>query len=207
VKTKVLTILAIVLFLAVAALGGKIKQGKKAPDFTLPDIDGNNVTLSKVIGNGPIYIDFWATWCVPCKKAMPELIRLYKEYKDRGFKILSISVDDSRTRGKVKSFVKEYKMNFTVLLDSNGEVFRRKYKGRGIPYGILLDNKGLIIHRILGYLPGIDKTLAEKMEPHLISTEESEDSESPDKKNAEKDKPAKESAQKATAPKKEEAEK
>lgn len=170
-RTKALTIIAIVLVFAALAFG-TTKKGQKAPDFTLPDLEGNNVTLSDVIGNGPVYINFWATWCTPCKKEMPEIIKLYNEYKDRGFKVLAITVDNSRTIGKVKSFVKSQKMDFTILLDSDSEVFRRKYKGRGIPFGFLLDNEGRIIHTVRGYVPSLVSTLTAKMTPYLISDDE-----------------------------------
>jgi len=164
------------LFLSSAAFG-QFQTGQKAPDFTLADLDGNYVTLSEVVGDGPVYINFWATWCGPCKKELPALINLYNEYKDRGFKVLAISTDGSRTVGKVRSFVQDRQMNFTVLLDSNGEVFR-KYAGRGIPYGFLLDNDGKIVHFIRGYMPGIEKTLAEKMAPCLkpLATDKKDDS-------------------------------
>jgi len=155
-----------VLILSAAAFG-QFQTGQKAPDFTLPDLDGNYVTLSEVIGDGPVYINFWATWCGPCKKELPDLINLYNEYKDRGFKVLAISTDGSRTVGKVRSFVQDRQMEFTVLLDSNSEVFTRKYAGRGIPYGFLLDNDGNIVHYVRGYIPGLDRTLAEKMAPYL----------------------------------------
>jgi cytochrome c biogenesis protein CcmG/thiol:disulfide interchange protein DsbE len=157
---------ALVLILCSFAFG-QFQTGQQAPDFTLPDLDGNYVTLSELVGDGPIYINFWATWCGPCKREIPEVIELYHEYKDRGFKVLAISTDGSRTAGKVRSFVKDRGMDFTVLLDSNQEVFSRKYKGRGIPYGFLIDNDGKILHSVTGYLPGIGKILTEKMTPYL----------------------------------------
>jgi peroxiredoxin len=146
---------------------GQFQTGQQAPDFTLADMDGNYVTLSELVGNGPIYINFWATWCGPCKKEIPELIELYHEYKDRGFKVLAISTDGSRTAGKVKAFTKDRGMDFTILMDSNQEVFSRKYKGRGIPYGFLIDNDGKIMYSVRGYMPGLKNILTEKMASEL----------------------------------------
>jgi peroxiredoxin len=182
VKAKAALISFFVLSFIVAA-SAIVKQGEKAPDFTLPDLDGNNATLSKITGKGPVYINFWATWCGPCKREIPELVKLYAEYEDRGFKVLAISIDDSRTQGKVKSFVKNYSMDFPILLDSNGDVFRRKYKARAVPYGFLIDNDGNVIHVARGYMPGMEKTLVEKMTPFLISAEDKDASESQEPEN------------------------
>jgi peroxiredoxin len=164
---RILRFSTVLVFILSSIAFGQFKTGQQAPDFTLPDMDGNYVTLSELIGDGPIYINFWATWCGPCKKELPELIELYHEYKDRGFKVLAITTDGSRTAGKVKAFVKDRGMDFTILMDSNQEVFSRKYKGRGIPYGFLIDNDGKIIYSVRGYMPGLKNILTEKMTPEL----------------------------------------
>ena len=168
---KLIAALALTTLLTSSSFG-QFKTGQQAPDFTLNDLDGNHVTLSEVVGGGPVYINFWATWCGPCKKEIPELIKLYDQFKDRGFKVLAISVDDSRTQGKVKSFVADRNMPFTILLDGNSEVFKRKYKGTGIPYGFLLDNEGKIVHSVRGYIPGMEKTLEAKIQPYLAAAPE-----------------------------------
>ena len=164
------TVLLSVILLAGTALA-QFNTGQQAPDFTLPDLAGKNVTLSDVLGNGPVYLNFWATWCGPCKKEIPELIKLYDQYKDRGFKVLAISVDGAKTQGSVESFVRSHKMEFPILLDPDQEVFVRRYQGRGIPYGFLLDNEGRIVYFVRGYIPGVEKVLAEKMAPYLNSPE------------------------------------
>ncbi|MCP4583723.1 MAG: TlpA family protein disulfide reductase [candidate division Zixibacteria bacterium] len=169
-KKTLVSSLVIVLILSAVAFG-QFKNGQKAPDFTLPDLDGNYVTLSEITGEGPVYINFWATWCGPCKKEIPSLIKLYDEYKDRGFKLLGISTDGSRSVGKVKSMVKDRQMNFSILLDTNKEVSSRKYKCRAIPMGFLVDNDGNIVHTVRGYVPGLEKMLGEKMEPFLMPAE------------------------------------
>ena len=90
---KLIAALALTTLLTSSSFG-QFKTGQQAPDFTLNDLDGNHVTLSEVVGGGPVYINFWATWCGPCKKEIPELIKLYDQFKDRGFKVLAISVDE-----------------------------------------------------------------------------------------------------------------
>lgn len=163
---KALTAVTIIVFLAGAVFGQSLRSGK-APDFTLPDLNGNNVRLSDVTGEGPVYINFWATWCVPCKKEIPELVKLYDEYHERGLEILSISTDGTRSVGKVRAFVESYKMKFPVLLDSDKEVFQRKYKGYFIPYGILVDKEGKVIHTAYGFRPGDEKNIISKMQEFL----------------------------------------
>ncbi|OQX91941.1 MAG: hypothetical protein B6D58_05500 [candidate division Zixibacteria bacterium 4484_95] len=155
-----------VLLLTVVIFGQSFKSNK-APDFTLPDLNGNNVKLSDVIGEGPVYINFWATWCGPCKREIPELVKLYEKYHDRGLEILAISTDGTRSEGKVRAFVESYKMKFPVLLDSDKEVFHRKYKGFAIPYGILVDNEGNVLHSAYGFRPGDEKKIIDEMQKYL----------------------------------------
>ncbi len=174
---KLATLSLILVFIISSLTMAQFKEGQKAPDFTLPDLDGNYVTLSEIVGDGPVYINFWATWCGPCKKEIPHLIELYHEYQDRGFKVLAISTDNARTAGKVRAFVKDRGMDFTILLDSSKEVFGRKYKGRGIPYGFLIDNDGNIVYSARGFMPGLDKIIEEKMMPYLQSDSEESGSE------------------------------
>src|SRR5215510_3392422 len=81
--------------------------------FTVKDINGKDVALSAFKGN-VILLDFWATWCPPCKKEIPGFIGLYNKYKQRGFVALGVSVDDSPS--DVKKFVKQFKMNYPVLI-------------------------------------------------------------------------------------------
>lgn len=169
--TRTLFTVIIVILLTGAVFSQGFKSNR-APDFTLPDLNGNNIRLSDVIGDGPVYINFWATWCGPCKKEIPELVKLYEEYHDRGLEILSISTDGSRSEGKVRAFVKSYKMKFPVLLDSDKEVFQRKYKGFAIPYGILVDNEGNMLHAAYGFRPGDEKKIISKMQKYLSPLED-----------------------------------
>lgn len=158
--------LALTLILSLAGFSQGLKG--KAPDFTLPDLNGKNVRLADVLGKGPVFISFWATWCGPCKKEIPELINVYNKYQSKGLTVLGISTDKSG-QGTVKSFVESRKIPYTILLDSDGEVFSRKYKGMGIPYGFLLDKEGTIVKSFYGYTPGFEKSLSEAVE-NLLAT-------------------------------------
>ena len=126
---------------------------RKGPDFTLEDLSGDFVELNQEVGEGPILLSFWATWCKPCIEEMDEYKKIYNDYKDKGFKMYAISTDDENTVAKVKPLVKSKGYNFPVLLDTNGDAVRLYY-AQSIPYSVILDKQGMIIYSHLGYMKG-----------------------------------------------------
>ncbi|MCK6622320.1 MAG: TlpA family protein disulfide reductase [Calditrichaceae bacterium] len=154
---KKLVLLAMLIFGLTAGA-----QEKTAPDFTLPTLEGKNYQLSKNLGKGPILINFWATWCIPCREEMKKLKEIYQTYEKDGLQILSISIDDPKTVSKVKSFINTNRYPFTVLLDTNNEVFQL-YKGTNPPLSLLLDRSGKIVYEHTGYRKGDEKKLEEKI--------------------------------------------
>jgi len=120
--------------------------GKKAPDFTLKDIDGRDVSLSSLRGR-VVLINFWATWCPPCRSEMPSLNSLYKEYRGKGLVVLAISTD--RRMSDVKDYVSKNTFEFQILLDPDMRV-SRSYKVFSIPTTFLIERNGVIIKRFLG---------------------------------------------------------
>jgi cytochrome c biogenesis protein CcmG/thiol:disulfide interchange protein DsbE len=135
-----------------------------AADFTLPDLDGDDYRLAQNIGQGPVLINFWATWCIPCRAEMKQLKKLYKKYREKGLQIVSISIDDPKTVSRVKGTVKSNRYPFTVLLDTNGEVFKL-YQGLNPPLSILIDKKGQIVSSFTGYRKGDEV----KLEKEILS--------------------------------------
>ncbi len=124
------------------------EEWKDAPDFTLPDLEGNSLTLSDFKGR-VIILNFWATWCPPCRKEIPDFIELYEKYKDEGLLIIGVSLDrgDSRT---VKQFSKNYKINYPIVLGNVNVT--QDYGGiRGIPTTFVIDRKGNIKKKYVGY--------------------------------------------------------
>lgn len=116
--------------------------GKSAPDFQLASLDGQTMALSDFRGR-PVLINFWASWCGPCRYEMPFLQRLHedKEWADKGLVILAIDIgEDPET---VREFVANYRLSFTVLLDTEQEV-ALAYNVRGIPTTFLIDEDGII---------------------------------------------------------------
>ncbi|HRY30748.1 MAG TPA: TlpA disulfide reductase family protein [Elusimicrobiota bacterium] len=150
------------LFLAVtlAALGGCGAGPKSAspsadpsatgaPAFTLKDIHGKKVSLSDFRGKA-VFLDFWATWCPPCRFSIPAIEDLHREFAPRGLNIVGISLDEDPS--VVPEFVKENGMNYTVLLGAGSDVADR-YQVRGIPAMYLIDKKGNIVRRWIGFDP------------------------------------------------------
>ena len=136
--------------------------GRRAPNFVLENLDGDYVELNQEIGEGPILLSFWATWCKPCIEELAEFKKLYNEYKDKGFKLLAISTDSERTVAKVKPFVKSKNYDFPVLYDTSGDV-ARIYYARAVPFTVLIDARGAIVYSHLGYMRGDEQVVNNKV--------------------------------------------
>jgi peroxiredoxin len=148
-----LILISIVVFSASSFAQDNSEGIRKGPDFTLENLDGNLVELNKEVGDGPILLSFWATWCKPCLEELNEYKMIYNEYKEKGFKMFAISTDDENTVAKVKPLVKSKGYNFPVLLDTNSDAVRLYY-AQSVPYSVILDKKGMIIYSHLGYMKG-----------------------------------------------------
>lgn len=142
-------------------------SGRTAPNFKLESIDGKYLELSSFIGEGPVLLSFWATWCKPCLEEMAELQKIYNNYKDRGFNMLAISTDNEKTVAKVKPYIKSKGYSFPVLLDTNSDV-ARKYYANQMPFSVLIDEKGKIVYSHLGYMKGDEKKVEELIKNHLV---------------------------------------
>ncbi|MHB1392180.1 MAG: TlpA disulfide reductase family protein [Clostridia bacterium] len=118
-------------------------------DFTLEDLNGNKVTLSQLKGK-KVFLNFWATWCPPCKAEMPHIEKLYQETKDSDLVILAVNVgEDKKT---VQDFIAKNKYNFPVLLDVKGEV-SQLYQVSGIPTSYFIDTNGFLNDSVTGGIP------------------------------------------------------
>jgi thiol-disulfide isomerase/thioredoxin len=138
----------------------KTFKKETAKDFELNTIDGRKVKLSDLKGK-VVMVDFWATWCGPCFKSMPTLVKLYEKYKDQGLEILYVSVDEEADRYKIPSVAKEHKLSFPVLLDEGAKTL---YNVKVFPTTIFIDREGNIRHRDAGFTedtPRMLETVAE----------------------------------------------
>ncbi len=151
--SRALLVLLVLALIALPVFAGNALEGKKAPDFTLKDISGKRVALKDMLAKGPVLIDFWATWCAPCKQAFPHLKVIHEKYKEQGFNLLAISIDNTRSVSKVRPFAKSQGWDFPVLLDTNSEVLK-KYRGSSVPHTVLLDENGMVVKVWIGYHAG-----------------------------------------------------
>jgi len=140
------------------------QTGQTAPDFTLKDAAGKSVTLSAYKGK-VVMINFWATWCPPCRQEMPSMEELFKEYNKKGFEILAIS-SDSQAEKIVKPFMEFYELSFTALMDVDGKI-HSAYGVTSIPTTYLVDKKGNIAQKIMGPRDWKDKS-SKKMIENLL---------------------------------------
>lgn len=139
----------LVFFIAVYIfLQPSIKKGSPAPDFTLPDLNGQEVTLSQFKGK-VVFLNFWATWCPPCIEEIPSINALQKKFKNNDFVILTVNIDQTG-RENIKKFVDSRGLEFRVLLDPKSDVSAGKYGITGVPETFLIDRNGIVIERYIG---------------------------------------------------------
>lgn len=123
-----------------------LKVGDVAPDFELVDLDGNSHQLSDYKGQG-VFLNFWGTWCAPCKKEMPAMGRQYQVYKDQGVQVLAVNIAESDL--KVRTFAEQYGMTFPTLIDTSKSVMQ-SYNIRPLPTTLLINQEGKIVKIITG---------------------------------------------------------
>ena len=141
------------------------EEGHLAPDFALKTLEGKTVRLSELRGKKVVLINFWATWCPPCRLEMPTMQKIYSEYKGRGFEILAINIEPDALQ-EIREFVKELRLTFPVLLDPDMKV-TRKYRLIGLPISFLIDRQGIIRAKEVGYHDWTDKESRRQVESLL----------------------------------------
>lgn len=124
-----------------------VREKKKAPPCWLESLNGEKVQLSD-LKHKIIFLNFWATWCGPCKKEMPSIETLYQRYKERDFTFVTISVDYEGPE-PVRKFIEKHRYRFPVLLDPKGKTLDL-FQINKIPATLIIDRKGKVIGRVIG---------------------------------------------------------
>ena len=130
-----------------------------APDFTLKTLDGQEITLSQLKGK-VVLLDFWATWCGPCRESIPHLVQLYKNYRENGLEMIGMDLDKGDVE-TVQRFVKSMDIPYPIIVASDDVV--KSYRVTGIPATILIDKEGKIRQRIAGFSNTIAQELNTKV--------------------------------------------
>ena len=138
---------------AATSLASSSLEGREAPDFVLKSATGENMRLSEYRGD-VVMINFWATWCGPCRQEMPLLDDLYSRYQRVGFNLLGVNIDDDSRRAM--QMIEELGVNFPVLFDDRKEV-SQLYQVDAMPVTVLVDRDGNVRHVHQGYKPGYEE--------------------------------------------------
>jgi len=157
------------LFLALIVISSESYSQKVQTSLRLNRIDGKKIQLKKYLDSGPILINFWATWCGPCKKEMIHLDRFSRQFEKNDFSILSISIDTQRSLSEVKRYVRSKKYDFEVFIDPNQQIFKR-LNGNIMPTNLLIDKNGQVVWMHYGYMPG-DEVVMEQEIARLLKND------------------------------------
>jgi peroxiredoxin len=149
---KLLAGFALTVF-AATSLASSGLAGRPAPDFALKSSTGENLRLSEYRGD-VVMINFWATWCGPCRQEMPLLDELYNRYERVGFNLLGVNIDDDSSRAM--DMISELGVSFPVLFDARKEV-SKLYDVDAMPVTVLVDREGNVRHVHQGYKPGYEE--------------------------------------------------
>ena len=125
-----------------------VKVGDLAPEIDLPSLNGDQITLSKLQGH-PVLVNFWATWCGPCRQEFPTFVRKYKQYQDQGLVIVAVNTGDPNSDDGVLTFARNTLVNFPIVRDLD-ERLARMYNVRGLPTSIFIDRKGIVRDIVVG---------------------------------------------------------
>ncbi|NJO24861.1 MAG: TlpA family protein disulfide reductase [Bacteroidia bacterium] len=137
-------LILLLLLVSCSAVYAQVKPGQQAPELALEDINGNSFHLSEFKGK-VVLIDFWASWCAPCRANNPKLLELYGKYKDKGFEILGVSIDNKKDLWK--NAIQHDNLTWKQVIDDKGWNAESTivYGVDAIPASFLLDKKGRIV--------------------------------------------------------------
>jgi peroxiredoxin len=134
--------------------------GTVAPDFTAAGVDGKTFRLSDHLGKSVVLLDFWSTFCEPCKAEFPHLTALYNDQKSKGFLVVGVAMDGPETVADVHAFVTRFALDFPVVTDEDSRIASLYDPKKSMPLSVLIGRSGHIVAVREGYTPGEEKLLA-----------------------------------------------
>jgi cytochrome c biogenesis protein CcmG/thiol:disulfide interchange protein DsbE len=140
-------------------------------DFKLKDLNQQNKTFFELKGEKLTLLDFWATWCKPCVRAIPKLNALAEKYREKGVNFVGINIDTPRNVSKVKPFSESKGISYTILLDTNNELMTELHVTL-VPTLLFVNDKNEIVHIHQGFLPGDEKEIEKMIETFLNESED-----------------------------------
>ena len=165
-------ILAAILLLSASASAGNDTEPTANLDFSIRDLDGKKIRLKELLNNGPVLLDFWALWCIPCLKELPKIQEIRDRYHSRGLTVVAINEDAPSDQSRVKPYIKRKRFHFRVVPDEDKELWYR-FKVISLPTTLLLDTGGNIVYSHTGYKPGDEAEIAAQIERLLPKKTES----------------------------------
>ncbi|RMH60244.1 MAG: TlpA family protein disulfide reductase [Calditrichaeota bacterium] len=159
-RVQLLSVIGALLLASAVARAGTI------PDFRLQDLDRREQSFNNLKGERFTVIDFWATWCKPCLRAIPALNALQNDFAARGIRVIGINTDSPRNSAKVKPFVRINKIAYTVLRDPNG-VVTGKLNVKAFPTLFIINARNEIVYTHIGFKSGDERLLREKLTSFL----------------------------------------
>ena len=151
-----------------SAGGGTSSAGTLAPDFTGRDVVGQSFRLSDHLGS-VVLLDFWATFCEPCKAEFPHLRAMYDAQKAKGLLVVGVAMDGPETVADVPSFVKRFDIDFPVVTDDDSRIASLYNPKKSMPLSVLVDRAGRIVAVREGYAPGDEKLVAADIDKALAA--------------------------------------
>lgn len=158
--------MALVAFFGWRRFGPHPLQGQPAPPFTLASLSGGEVSLAEHLGRDVILLDFWAAWCPPCRKALPEIAELAAEYAPKGVVVYTVNLADTPER--VRNLLESLNIEVPVLLDPDSKS-AALYRVRVIPQIVLINRNGVVRHVNIGGGPGMKAELKGLLDRELAA--------------------------------------